>query len=161
MKRSLQQHTATRQCPHRWCRPLHAVITTLGAVMFLVLAFHQLSTLLFFIATALVAIAVVGIITRRSLADTAADDLRPVIPLHVRPLWANLSVALDLPVVVMGPLAVLALLVAPANSLELQIMPDALQTAIVAIAFTVCREIAHWLATRPARPGRVLAPSAP
>lgn len=157
-----KQHTVTRQCPHRWCRRLHSVIAACGAVALLIIAIHQLSSLLFFLAITALTVALVAVITRRSFTDIATADLPPIVPLHVRRGWAHLAVAFDLFMVICGPLAITSMLLTPSAEVGAQLTDAAYawSTVVSVLAYGVSREVAHWLATRPARPKRVRVPSA-
>ncbi|GAA2815511.1 hypothetical protein GCM10010441_45180 [Kitasatospora paracochleata] len=153
----------TKGCPHRWCRPLHRVLTAEGAVLVVALSLHQLGYLAYLLALSVLVRSIVALVTRRTLADSAADDDRTVEPGDVRSRWANLAVSLDLAFAVISPFVIAAVLQAGHNTM----LTDAVghgPTATVVGTVVCCAPgalclAAHYLATRPRRRKRVLVPA--
>ncbi|OKI16541.1 hypothetical protein [Streptomyces sp. CB03911] len=151
-------HTPTKACPHRWCRPAHRTATALGGIAVVAIAVRQPWFLTILVALTVLTMATYAVITRKSMLDVATEDLPPIIPLMVRPGWANAAVSIDLLFLLTTPVMVLAVAQSQPGTYAADVAADGPIPILITVAVGVFHQLAHHFATRPARPKRVLAP---
>jgi len=152
-------HIPTKACPHRWCRTVHRIAAVEGGLAIVALAIRQPWFLLILSAMAVLSTALYATAARKTLHDLAADELTPIVPLAVRRGWALTAVGIDIAVAVVAPLAIAAAAVSEPGSYATKVASGGPMPIVVTVAFAVFHQLAHHLATRPAKPQRVLAPT--
>ncbi|MEV7929033.1 hypothetical protein [Kitasatospora sp. NPDC088779] len=156
-------HSLTRACPHRWCRPLHRVLTTEGIVLIVAISIHQLAYLAYMLVLIVLVNSVVSLATRRTVADMAMDDFKKVDQVNVRTGWANLAVSLDLAFAVISPFVIAGVLQAEHNTMITTAVGQGPAATVIGTVVGCAPAIlclaAHYLATRPRRRKRALAPA--
>ncbi|MFJ6777596.1 hypothetical protein ACIQOV_42720 [Kitasatospora sp. NPDC091257] len=158
-----EPHTLTRACPHRWCRPLHRVLTAEGIVLVLAISIHQLAYLAYLLVLLVLVFSVVSLVARRTVGDMAMDDVKKVDPIDVRTGWANLAVSLDLAFATVGPLGIAGVLQAEHNTMITAAVGQGPAMTVIGMVVgcapaVLCLAV-HYLATRPRRRKRALAPA--
>ncbi|MFD9066327.1 hypothetical protein ACFVZ3_32970 [Kitasatospora purpeofusca] len=154
----------TRACPHRWCRPLHRILTAESIVLVVATLIHQPGYLAYLLVVVVLVNCVLSLMARSIAAETATDDLEKIDPIDVRTGWANFAAALDLVFTVLAPFAIASLLQAERNTMITTVVGEGPAAAVVvgvlgSCATVVLHPLAHHLATRPRRRKHVLAPA--
>jgi hypothetical protein len=151
-------HVPTKACPHAWCRTLHRVANTIFAIAAIVMAAKQPWSLLFIAGFTVIFTGVFAASGLRPPQVLVADDLVPITPLVVRPGWAATAAAFDFAYVVNGPFALVHMLLAAPSTYVFRATADRLLLVLCVVGVIAFSRLAHYMATRPARPKRVLAP---
>lgn len=161
-----RNHTPTRLCPHRLCRPLHTAYALLALVVIVLLLVHgtdgaslgQASGFWLFLAIlGFIGYAVSRVVTGRSPGQLAkldrADRLLGVV-LIVRPVWAAIAAGLDVLLLAMCCSTGAFLLASPGAVVS---SPGQASFGAVAIGLGICafQDFAHMMAARPVKPKRV------
>jgi hypothetical protein len=161
-----RNHTPTRLCPHRLCRPLHTAYALLALVVIVLLLVHgtdgaslgQASGFwLFLVILGFLGYAISRVVTGRSPGQLAkldqADRLLGVV-LVVRPAWAAIAAGLDGLMLAMCGLVGATLLSSPGAVVS---NPGQASFGGVAIGLGICafQDFAHMMAARPVKPKRV------
>ncbi|MGY0466792.1 hypothetical protein ACW14Y_42035 (plasmid) [Kitasatospora sp. cg17-2] len=155
----------TRACPHRWCRPLHRILTAESIVLLVTALIHQPGYLAYLLVVVVLVNCVLSLVARRTAVETATDDLEKIDPIDVRTGWASRAAALDLTFAVLAPFAIASLLQAEHNTVITTVVGEGAAAAVVVVsvlvscAAVVLHPLAHHLATRPLRRKRVPAPT--
>ncbi|MFF2618550.1 hypothetical protein [Kitasatospora sp. NPDC058046] len=153
----------TRACPHRWCRPLHRVLSAEGIVFVVAICIHQLAYLAYLLVLLVLVYSVVPLVTRRTVVEAAMDDVSKVDPIDVRTGWANLAVGLDLAFAVVGPFAIAGVLLAEHDTMLTAAVGEGPAMTVIGMVVGCAPAVsclaAHHLATRPRRRKRVLGPA--
>jgi hypothetical protein len=136
-------------CPHRACRPLHNAFTVLAVAFLVALAFHGLASLLFILAMAAIATAVLLAVWPAGVRE----DRRTPAPSAVRKGWARLAAGTDLLFLVAAVLDVVSM---SADRSSVVPTPSAATYAGLAISLVLMvamvgvRQLAHRRALAPA-----------
>lgn len=161
--KEIKAHVPTKRCPHRWCRQMHRLGALLGATILMLVAVRYPLMLLGLALFLVLAIGISAMTHRRSmheeLMSETTDDLKPVVPLMVRPVWANIAMSMDIFYLLNGSAIVYSFLAHPSAyhgtaGLTWYLEPVGLGISLVLVWFIT---FAHKRATEPAKP--ILAPA--
>lgn len=152
----------TRMCPHRFCRHAHKIILIPGLIIGPLTLSGGLAMLAVYLVGALLVGAGVALITRKPVTDAVLDMLTPSRYLIVRPVWARIAGILDILLVAflyLGFARILVNAVHPDPHAQPLTAADALHELFVIVPVMLFYLYAHWKATQPAKPKRVLVPA--
>lgn len=152
----------TRSCPHRLCRPVHAVGAVAGICVFAQFAFHSLTGLVYLALMSVLGYGVFRAVHNKTMQQAINDDLAEEcagVELVARPGWTNIAIGCDLLFALCG--GSVNVLLFRGDAVGTVPTPDAAgYTAIgIAVGLMLLAEVSHRQATRPAKPKRILAPA--
>lgn len=137
--------TVTKACPHRWCRPVHRAITALGGLAVAILLYRQPMFLVIILVLGVLSTSLYLAVTRKSLHDVAAEDLRPIVPLTVRPGWASTAVTLDIFILVAGVLGLPSMLLTPRDTAAGALAASGALPIALLVGASLFHQLAHYL----------------
>jgi hypothetical protein len=159
-------HTPTRLCPHRFCRPLHTAYALVGLVTMVLLLVHgtdgasfgQASGFwLFLTVLGFLGYAVSRVVAGRSPGQLArldrADRLRGVV-LIVRPVWAAVAAGTDT-LLLTTCCALGAMLLSAPGTVVSSPAQGSFGGVAIALGVVAFQDFAHMMAARPVKPKRV------
>ncbi|MGA5598482.1 hypothetical protein ACPCSE_30030 [Streptomyces cellulosae] len=164
---SERQHTPTRLCPHRWCRPVHTLLTVVAVALLAPLVFHSIVVALALPALGLISYAILRAVRGRTLTELAAEDVATrhstssAPHLVYRPGWARIAIAGDLFFLLLAATALPAVLLdSPGEAERVALEVGDISSLVTAVAFAVFTQYAHRKATEPVKPKRATVPQA-
>lgn len=165
--KEIKPYTPTKRCPHRYCRTVHSLLVSVGTLIICVALARSPLLILGMILFVTVAVAISALVHKRTMKDqlttgSITDDLKPTVPLVVRPGWAVIALGMDVLYLLNGSSFAMSLLVQPAayqgsQGLSMYLEPIGLAISVLGVWFIT---YAHKKATEPASPKFVTVPEA-
>ncbi len=155
-------HRPTRQCPHRWCRPLHTATALLAGPSLVMLISKSMIIFMTVAVLSLVGYAVMRTVYGKTLTETAIEDelSKTSVTLMVRPGWARAAAAMDcLWAAAATTMAYFVFTDLDAEVARSEANPPTFASLATTSALVAAYYLTHKKATDPVKPKRVTAPA--